>query len=324
MPSARMRVQADGEWRSRIRRCLYRPFDERWIYWADWMIDWPRPEISGHLFAGRNISLCFSRREELPVPYGHFLASRLPGEHGLLSSKTTDYQAPLFLYPTSDGGRLEFQAQMTPNFSQSFLNALFTRLGMPLSGEHLSADCNAEDILHYIYAIVHSPVYRGRYAEFLKIDFPRLPLPGGLELFRELVGLGGELVALHLMESPKLARPITGYTGPKNPVVGRVGWLDDTVWLDAATAKKGQAATSGTIGFRGVQEEVWDFHIGGYQVCEKWLKDRKGRTLSKDNIAHYQRIVVAIAETLRSMQEIDDVIEQHGGWPDAFADTRPR
>jgi len=120
------------------------------------------------------------------------------------------------------------------------------------------------------------------------------------------------------MESPKLDRFITTYTGPKIPEVGRVGWSNDTVWLDAAATKKGQPATPGTIGFRGVPEAVWNFHIGGYQVCEKWLKDRKGRTLSKDDLAHYQKIVVALAETIRLMKEIDEVIEAHGGWPGAF------
>src|SRR5262249_48324958 len=80
-------------------------------------------------------------------------------------------------------------------------------------------------------------------------------------------------------------------------------------------------ATPGTVGFRGVPEAVWNFHIGGYQVCEKWLKDRKGRTLSNDDITHYQKIVVALAETLRLMKEIDEVIEEHGGWPGAFQST---
>ena len=121
------------------------------------------------------------------------------------------------------------------------------------------------------------------------------------------------------MESPKLDHFITTFTGPKNPEVGRVGWADDTVWLDAGATKKGQPATPGTTGFQGVREDVWNFHIGGYQVCEKWLKDRKGRTLSKDDIAHYQKIVVALNETIRLMAEIDAVIEQHGGWPGAFA-----
>jgi hypothetical protein len=150
-----------------------------------------------------------------------------------------------------------------------------------------------------------------------------LPLPGSLILLRHLARLGGELVGLHLMCSPKLDDFITTYSGPRRPEIGRVGWADDTVWLDAAGTKKGQP---GTIGFRGVPEAVWNFQIGGYQVCEKWLKDRKGRTLSNDEIVHYQKIVVALAETIRLMREIDEVIEQHGGWPGAFAqgDANPR
>jgi hypothetical protein len=101
--------------------------------------------------------------------------------------------------------------------------------------------------------------------------------------------------------------------------VRRVDWSGDTVWLDAVATRRGQFAQPGTIGFRGVSETVWNFHIGGYQVCEKWLKDRKGRTLTNDDVAHYQKIVVALAETIRLMQEIDEAIEQRGGWPAAFA-----
>ena len=126
---------------------------------------------------------------------------------------------------------------------------------------------------------------------------------------------------MHLLESPRLDDFITTYTGARNPEVGRVGWSDGTVWLDASktNAREGHRATKpGTIGFKGVPEEVWDFHIGGYQVCHKWLKDRKGRTLSNEDIAHYQKIVVALNETIRITGEIDEVIEEHGGWPDAF------
>jgi hypothetical protein len=112
--------------------------------------------------------------------------------------------------------------------------------------------------------------------------------------------------------------PLTTYTGPNNPMVARVGWSDETVWLNSVATKKGQPAIPGTIGFRGVPEAVWEFHIGGYQVCHKWLKDRKGRILLNDDITYYQKIVVALNETIRIMKEIDDVIEKHGGWPDAF------
>jgi len=198
-------------------------------------------------------------------------------------------------------------------------------------------------------------------------------------LFRELARLGDELVALHLLESPKLDKSMTTYVGPAKPEVVRVGFTLDaavdaascrvealkrpdasstftrqdaastdskrqdvvsadmkrqdaastlkrqdaastlgTVWIDAPAARRSQPARSGTVGFCGVPEDVWNFHIGGYQVCEKWLKDRKGRTLSKEDIAHYQKIVVALNETIRLMGEIDEVIEKHGGWPGAF------
>jgi len=127
-------------------------------------------------------------------------------------------------------------------------------------------------------------------------------------LFRSLANLGGELVALHLLESSKLAQLPATYTGPSNPEVEKVSYLHETVWLDK-TQKSG---------FGEVPEAVWNFHIGGYQVCEKWLKDRKGRTLSKEDITHYQKIVTALGETIHLMEEIDEVIEKHGGWPCAF------
>lgn len=110
------------------------------------------------------------------------------------------------------------------------------------------------------------------------------------------------------MASSKLAHPTTAYIGSRAPDVEKVSWSKNHVWLDKAQ----------TAGFKGVCEEVWNFHIGGYQVCEKWLKDRKGRTLSKDDIAHYQKIIVALSETIRLMAEIDKVIDAHGGWPNAF------
>jgi predicted helicase len=170
-----------------------------------------------------------------------------------------------------------------------------------------------EDIFYYAYAVLHSPGYRTRYAEFLKIDFPRLPLTSRLDLFRALAKLGGELVALHLMESPKLDKHITKWVGGKNPEVEKVTYSHETVWTDKAQ----------TEGFCGVPEPVWNFHIGGYQVCEKWLKDRKGRTLTAADLEHYHRIVVALSETIRLMAEIDQLIETHGGWPGAFQTSAP-
>lgn len=255
--------------------------------------------------------------------FKHVQVTRLVPEVICMSPKTSNngFVFPLWLIPDPtklQSGRL-FRGSKYLNFGREFLKKLCTALNSKPSGPfNVPQNISPESIFHYVYTILHSSGYRRRYAEFLKTDFPRLPLPGGLALFNDLAHLGGELVALHLMESPKLEDFITTFLSPKNPEVSRVGWSDDIVWLDAAATKKGQPAKPGTIGFHGVPEAVWNFHIGGYQVCEKWLKDRKGRTLSEDDIVHYQKIVVALNETIRIMKEVDEVIDQHGGWPGAF------
>ena len=178
-----------------------------------------------------------------------------------------------------------------------------------------------EDILHYIYAILHSPSYRQRYEEFLKIDFPRVPLSNDLDLWRELCARGSELVSLHLMKSPKLERtsvqfPESGsgmvssghprYVAPGEPAPEGDGELE-----------AGRVYINETQYFEGIDPEVWTFEIGGYQVLKKWLRDRKRADypLSFDDMRHYQKIVVALEETMRLMEEIDEVIETHGGWP---------
>jgi predicted helicase len=171
------------------------------------------------------------------------------------------------------------------------------------------------DLAAYMYATLFSESYRRTFEEYLLKDFPRIPATCEQELFRILQDLGRELMLLHLMESPKLDRHITTVIGSGQFQVEKVSYSDTTVWLDRAK----------TRGFKGVPEKVWNFHIGGYQVCEKWLKDRGpkkgklGRVLTKDDFTHYQKIVVALNETIRLMAEIDEVIEAHGGWPGAFA-----
>ena len=180
---------------------------------------------------------------------------------------------------------------------------------------------SADELLAAVYALLFSPEYRRQFQEELQQDYARVPVPVSKQLGCRLATCGSELIGLHLLESPKLDEFITTYSGLRNPDVGRVGWSDGTVWLDAGrtNARQGHRATKpGTVGFHGVPAEVWDFHIGGYQVCHKWLKDRKGRTLSDEDVAHYQKIVVALNETIRVMAEIDEVIETHGGWPGAF------
>jgi hypothetical protein len=186
-----------------------------------------------------------------------------------------------------------------------------------------------------MYAIFHSPTYRKRYAEFLKIDFRRLPLTSGPNLFRALCEKGAELVALHLMESPALEMLITSYPVKRSNIVEK-GYpkyvaqhsLSNVAALQGRSRKQVEKPQDQSAGlalqgssrvyinedqyFEGVAPEVWEFHIGGYQVCEKWLKDRRGRTLSYDDTTHNQKIIVAVKETIRLMAEIDAATPQ---WP---------
>lgn len=287
----------------------YRPFEQRFTYYtgkSSGIICRPRREVMNHLLSGPNVALCFLRRSREKICSGFFVARGLI-DKTILSSADNANVAPLFLYSSMDG--LCLSQTKSVNYSPQSLRSIADVLCIVGdSSDGLPQGLTPEDIFHYAYAVFHSPGYRNRYAEFLKIDFPRLPLTGNLELFRSLARLGGELVSLHLLESPKLDQPLTTYTGPATPGVEKVSYARDTVWLDKAQ----------TRGFCGVPEAVWNFHIGGYQVCQKWLKDRRGRVLSDDDIAHYHKIVVALNETIRLMQEIDEVIATHGGWPAAF------
>lgn len=181
-----------------------------------------------------------------------------------------------------------------------------------------------EDVFDYIYAVFHSPSYRERYAEFLKIDFPRVPLTSDREKFCRLVKLGGELVGLHLLESPLLAQPITRYPVvgdnrvekgyPKYFAPGEVEPGPKSKGGDgnAAVLEAGRVYINKSQYFEGVPFEVWEFQVGGYQVCAKWLKDRRGRQLSYDDLTVYQKIVVALKETIRLMEEVDSAV---GEWP---------
>ena len=289
----------------RIFPIAYRPFDTRFIWYHREAIErgdarWP---VMTHVLP-EGCSLLTSRQSANHEFTSVFVA------RGLSEMKTAESTRGSYVFPArkrAGVGRLQVGDEVS-----NIRRAMF---GPPLARRR------PEELVGYIYAILHSPEYRRRYAGALRIEFPRIPTDCAWSLADELCRLGRELVALHLMESPKLHGFITTCTGTENPEVARVGWSDGTVWLDASktNARQGHRATNpGTIGFHGVPEEVWDFHIGGYQVCYKWLKDRKGRTLSGEDIAHYQKIVVALNETVRLMAEIDEVIEAHGGWPGAF------
>ena len=328
LPAARRKIRKDDRWDERYAPVLYRPFDIREMYYVPWMVDWPRTEAMPHLLAGENVGFITTRQTK--DEWGALATSNIIA-HKTCSAYDINSLFPLYLYPgvgKADGSLFSRWVKgkdgRTPNLDSGFVEqiAAATELRFVSDGRgDLRKTFGPEDVFAWIYAVFHSPGYRGRYEAHLKRDFPRVPPPGSAELFRKQAAAGHELLVLHVRESHKLDEFITTYTGPRDPEVSHVGWPDGTVWLNAGktSARESHRATKpGTIGFQGVPEEVWEFHIGGYQVCHKWLKDRKGRTLSDEDVAHYQKIVVALNETIRTMAEIDEVIEAHGGWPDAF------
>ena len=333
LPEARRKIREDAHWDERYEPVLYRPFDVRQMYYVPWMVDWPRTEAMPHLLHGENVGLIFMRQVAMGDEYTHFGASRHPVDNrAFYSNKGIMSFGPLYLYPgvgKADGPLFSRWVRgkdgRAPNLDSGFVEqmeaATKLRFVSDGRGDLRSKTFGPEDVLAWIYAVFHSPGYRERYEAELKLDFPRVPKSGSVDLFRALAEAGQALLALHLLESPKLCKPITSYVGPRNPEVGRVGWSDGVVWLDAGKTnarERHRATKPGTMGFQDVPELVWDLQIGGYQVCHKWLKDRKGRTLTNEDIAHYEKIVVALNETIRIMGEIDEVIAAHGGWPDAF------
>lgn len=297
-------------WEELVSSCTYRPFDTRFTVLHRGVVSNMRAQVMAQ-FLKPNLGLCVGRQgQAVPGQWNIVFATRYPEDQNLFyRGGNTNF--PLYWYSTDSG--LGLTPQRRPNLSHTFLVRFAAAFSLPIEQTSgIPEGIVPEDILNYIYALLHSLSYRKRYSEFLKTDFPRLPLPRGLELLQALAKLGGKLMALHLFETPELDQLITEFIGSRNPEVEKTSWSNNTVWVNKAQS----------IGFMGVPEEVWNFQIGGYQVCAKWLKDRKGRTLSKDDIAHYQKIVVAISETIRLMAEIDQVIYKHGGWPEAFQNNK--
>lgn len=219
-----------------------------------------------------NISLIISRQ------FGskkHFIVLCAAKINEISSQPFAPYYChPLYVYDSAQNKET--------NFNVSSLNRLIVNLKSPPS---------SEEVFDYIYAILHSPCFRIKYEEFLKIDFPRIPIPTR-EDFDRLVPLGYELRELHLMRSPVMDDFQTSFPMAGDCLVEKASYADEKVWINK------------TQYFGNVPELAWNFYIGGYQPAQKWLKDRKGRQLNDSDLVHYQRIIKILLETDRIMKEI--------------------
>ncbi|WP_375563048.1 type ISP restriction/modification enzyme [Bernardetia sp. OM2101] len=207
---------------------------------------------------------------------------------------------------------VQTETQRKPNLNQKIVKEIAKKLGLEFTLEK-SKDAQScvstfapIDILDYIYAVLHSPNYREKYKEFLKIDFPRVPYPKNTKTFWELVKLGGQLRQIHLLESNTVENYITSYSGVGDDIITTKIAKKDWKLIDKKQ-QLGRIYINETQYFDNVPLFAWEFYIGGYQPAQKWLKDRKNRKLSYEDILHYQKIIVALSETDRIMKEIDEV-----------------
>lgn len=260
----------------------YRPFDKRWTYFTGVTSGWmarPRMPASGHMLHD-NIALLAVRNSRGASGNNFFVADSIVDKDGVSSLDNCRF-FPLYLYEGTMG-----QYGKQSNLSGDIVEKLAKAVGQ--------AEVKPEDVFDYVYGVLHTPEYRERYREFLKVDFPRVPYPADEEEFREVVRLGHELRECHLLRDapPTLSERTASFPVAGDCRVDKTVFDADTVWIND------------TQYFANVDQADWETWIGGYQPAQKWLKDRRGRTLSPDDLQHYRRIIIALRKTRSLMADL--------------------
>jgi hypothetical protein len=297
---AQQDVKRDGgPHRKKIVPILYRPFDVRYTYYTGRSRGFhcmPRPEVMRHMLTGENLALVTVRQVKASKTWQHCFLSNQILESCLVSNHTSEigYAFPLYLYPSAESPDMFLRTRnpKSPNLADWLLPKLSAAYGFTPT---------PEEVLAYIYAVLYSPTYRQNYAQELRTDFPRIPFTADDAPFRQMAALGQHLIDLHLLRSTPLlvgGRGGVKYQGQGSDVVEKVRY-------DAAT---GRVHINADKYFEGITPEMWEYRIGGYQVLEKYLKDRKGRRL--DDPLRYIHIASAIAETICLQQQTDALYPQ--------------
>jgi len=293
-----------------IQKVSYRPFDDKFLYYEINFIERNRKEVMQHFLKGENIGLMTCRQIAIDK-WEHVGVTKNIADDSRVSNRTKErgYIFPLYLYPETSGQQtIGRNTERTPNLNAEIIKQIVAKLGLSFTNEKETTENTFApiDILDYIYAVLHSPSYREKYKEFLKIDFPRVPYPKNKEIFWQLVKLGGEIRQIHLLESPKIEQYITTYPQDGDNVITRKLSKNDWEITDPEN-QTGRIWINDQQYFDNIPLAAWEFYIGGYQPAQKWLKDRRGRELSFDDILHYQKIIVALSETDRLMKEINKI-----------------
>ncbi len=287
------------DWKSSIIQYTYRPFDNRFICYRPELIDRDRLDMMKNFFKD-NFGIIVDRSTSQDVPFNHIFISKSPIDVRTLPDYGgAPFIFPLYIYQAEDNPKrhsltnimLLFETQADygvrkPNLSPAFVEKLtkaFKKAPSP------------EEIFYYIYGVLYSNIYRTEYAEFLKIDFPRIPFTKDYALFKKMAEYGNRLVDLHLLKSQDLDTPIAKFQGKGNDKVGKLKYEKEKLFINNDQY------------FEGISPDVWEYQIGGYQVCDKWLKDRRGRALSLGDVEHYRKIIGALQRTIEVQKKIDDL-----------------
>ena len=288
----RYNTSKDENWEDNFMQISYRPFDTRNIYYSKWVIERPIYNTMRHMLQN-NIGLVVSRQTQSDFRHSFVTENicefNLTGIAGKFGS---GYLFPLYLYPEENSGDWleQQQTERKPNLAPQVLEKLTATFGKTPA---------PEGILYYIYGIFYSNTYREKYAEFLKIDFPRIPFTSNYKLFQQISSLGEEVASLHLMKSSELDNPISKYNGSGE---------DNKIVKPKYNEEEKRAYINNDKYFDNIEPEVWNYMIGGYQVLHKYLKDRKGRQM--EDSRHYSRIVTALAKTIEYQKKIDELYDE--------------
>ena len=308
-------------------KIAYRPFDTQWTIFDNQLLWRWRYDTMQHFINSENVGLVFARQSTDKYWTGIQIVDTIVDNRFHFSQKGIPQEAPLYLYPNDDQQTLGDKPERKPNLDPKIIHQIANGIDLTFTPEKEDTKGTFApiDLLDYIYTVLHSPTYREKYKEFLKIDFPRVPYPTDAETFWQLVELGSELREIHLLEHPIINNFITTYpVEGSNEITKRLtktkpGFIlydEEKEDEDEAPThtpdyhrypgeRLGKIQINDEQYFGMVPEKAWNFYIGGYQPAEKWLKDRRDRELSFEEIQHYQRIIVALMETDQIMGEID-------------------
>jgi len=267
--------------------CCYRAFDKRYVYYDVNLIDRPRTEVLRHMLEPNVALIC--QRQTYGLEFRHSFVADTISDLNYISNLGGGTVFPLYLYPgKGDMFSYEEAQERKPNLNPKLVKSL---------AETYTKKPTPEEIFYYVYGVLYSNIYRNKYAEFLKIDFPRVPFTKNYELFNRMGKYGSKLVDLHLLKPAELSNPIAKLQGSG----------DNQVEKPRYNEKEKQVYINDDQYFEEIEKEVWEYQIGGYKVLDKWLKDRKRGKLSLDDIKHYCHVVTALKKTIEVQKEIDSI-----------------